>query len=236
MEHLTINTSQNVEIEHDVASIGHRMLAHLIDYAIFFGYFLIIDLIMAFSLSHETTVIVLLLIPILLYDLLFEYFYNGQNLGKRIVRIKVVKLDGTPASFGNYLIRWVFRIVDNVLVWGAVSVITLIVNGRGQRLGDIAAGTTVIRISKKVTLSQTLFATVPENYVPVYPAVKLLTEKDIEIVKDVMRFYQNNNYYTNPELADRARTALENKIKMKTRQTTGDFFRTILTDYGYYNR
>ena len=172
----------------------------------------------------------------MLYDLLFEYFYNGQNLGKRIVRIKVVKLDGTPASFGNYLIRWVFRIVDNVLVWGAVSVITLIVNGRGQRLGDIAAGTTVIRISKKVTLSQTLFATVPENYVPVYPAVKLLTEKDIEIVKDVMRFYQNNNYYTNPELADRARTALENKIKMKTRQTTGDFFRTILTDYGYYNR
>jgi uncharacterized RDD family membrane protein YckC len=236
MDNLRINTSQNVDIENDVASIGDRMLAHLIDYCIFFAYFMIILLVLSFSIGNETSVMIILLLPLLFYDLLFEYFYNGQNLGKRVAKIKVVRIDGAPASFGNYMIRWLFRIVDNVVVWGAVSVITLIFNGRGQRLGDMAAGTTVIRVSKKVSLAETVFANVPQEYTLVYPAVKQLTEKDIETLKDVVRYYQFNSYSSNPEFAERARNAFEKKLNAKATQNTLQFFRTILMDYSYLNR
>jgi len=236
MEQLRINTSQNVDIEHDVASIGHRMLAHLIDYAIFFAYFLIIFLIMSLSLRFETTVIIIMCLPMVFYDLIFEYFYNGQSIGKKVAHIKVVRLDGAPVSFGNYLIRWLFRIVDNLLIGGAVSVTTLIFNGRGQRLGDIAAGTTVIRIARKVTLAETVFVSLPPDYAPVYPTVKLLTEKDIVLIKDVLRFYQYNVYYKNSAFAERTRDALEKKMNLKTQQTPIYFLRTILMDYSYFNR
>ena len=236
MDHLRINTSQNVDIENDVASIGDRMLAHLIDYCVFFAYFMIIFAIMSFSFNHETSVIILMFLPMLFYDLLFEYFFNGQNLGKKVAKIKVVRIDGTPASFGNYLVRWIFRIADNVIIWGTVSVITLIFNGRGQRLGDIAAGTTVIRMSRKVTLAEAVFVTIPDGYTPVYPAVKQLSEKDIETLKEVIRYYRHNTYSPFSEFADRTRNALEKKLNVKAQQTSLQFFNTILMDYSYFNR
>jgi uncharacterized RDD family membrane protein YckC len=236
MDNLRINTSQNVDIENDVASIGDRMLAHLIDYCIFFAYFMIIFFFLSFSFDHQTSVIIILFLPLLFYDLLFEYFYNGQNLGKRVAKIKVVRIDGAPASFGNYMIRWLFRIVDNVVVWGAVSVITLMFNGRGQRLGDMAAGTTVIRVSKKVSLAETVLANAPKEYTPAYPAVKQLTEKDIETLKEILRYYQFNSYTSNPEFADRARNAFEKKLNAKGYENTLQFFRTILMDYSFLNR
>ncbi len=236
MDYLKINTSQNVDIEYNVASIGGRMLAHLIDYCIFFAYFILIFIIYKYTFDYEESVLILLLLPILFYDLFFEYFYNGQSLGKRIAKIKVAKLDGTPASFGNYLIRWLFRIVDNVILFGSVSVITLICNSRGQRLGDIAAGTTVICVSKKVTLADVVLVNVPEGYTPVYPAVKQLTEKDIETIKELLRFYRNNSYSRNSEYADRIRDALEKKMKVKVQQNTFYFFQTILMDYAYFNK
>jgi len=236
MDHLEINTSQNVVIEHDVASIGDRMLAQLIDYCVFFGYFLIVVLLDTLLLGNITFVNILLCLPVLFYDLFFEYFYNGQNLGKKVARIKVIRMDGAPATFGNYLIRWLFRIVDNVLVWGAVSVITIIINGKGQRLGDIAAGTTVIRLTKKSKLATPVFVNIPDDYKPVYPTAQYLTEKEIEIINDVLQYYRKNKYFNNPQYGDRTRDALEKKMKIKPQQFTLDFFQTILMDYNYFNK
>ena len=236
MDYLNINTSQNVNIEYSVASIGGRMLAQLLDYCIFFAYFLLIYLIVSNLFEFEQTVYIIMMLPLLFYDLFFEYFYNGQSLGKRIAKIKVAKLDGTPASFGNYLIRWLFRIIDNVITFGSVSVITLIFNSRGQRLGDIAAGTTVINVSKKVTLADAMLANIPDDYTPVYAAVKQLTEKDIEIIKGVIAYYRNNVYYGNSEYADRTKDALVKKMKVTAQQTPIKFFQTILKDYAYFNK
>ena len=236
MDYLNINTSQNVNIEYSVASIGGRMLAQLLDYCIFFAYFLLIYLIVSNLFEFEQTVYIIMMLPLLFYDLFFEYFYNGQSLGKRIAKIKVAKLDGTPASFGNYLIRWLFRIIDNVITFGSVSVITLIFNSRGQRLGDIAAGTTVINVSKKVTLADAMLANIPDDYTPVYAAVKQLTEKDIEIIKGVIAYYRNNVYYGNSEYADRTKDALVKKMKVTAQQTPINFFQTILKDYAYFNK
>jgi len=237
MENLRITTSQNVEIEHNIASIGDRMLAHLLDYCFFFGYFLFILFIFSFSFEHYEALLIILLLPIVFYDLFFEYFFNGQSLGKMIAKIKVVKLDGTPASFGNYLLRWLFRIIDNLLISGAIAVITLIISNKGQRLGDIAAGTTIIKLSKKITLADTSLVSVPKEYTTVYPSVSVLSEQDISTIKEVLNFYKLNTYQThNAHIAQKAKTAIENKMNIKSQQLPIAFFKTILSDYYYLNR
>jgi len=237
MENLKITTSQNVVIEHNIASIGARMLAHLIDYCVFIAYFMIILFIFSFSFDHYVSLLIILLLPIVFYDLFFEYFFNGQSLGKMVAKIKVVRLDGAPASFGNYLLRWLFRIIDNLLIGGSVAILTLILSSKGQRLGDIAAGTTVIKLVKKVTLTETAFIAIPKEYAPVYPSVTILSEQDIQTVKEVLNYYKINSYHPqNAFFAQKAKTAIEKKMNIKSQQPPFDFFRTLLTDYYYLNK
>lgn len=236
MEHININTSQNVNIEHDAASIGDRMLAHLIDYLVFFGYFLILLLLSSFSFNYETSVMIILLLPVLCYDIFFEYFFNGQSLGKKVAKIKVVRLDGSSPTLANLLIRWIFRIIDNILVWGSVAVITLICNSRGQRLGDIAAGTAVVKSSRKIHFSDSSFFVAPEDYVPVFSEVQVLSEKDINTVKELYLFSIRNGNALSKELLSKTRGILEKKMNISPKMETLSFFQTILKDYSYFNR
>lgn len=238
MERLYIDTCQNVDIEHNIASIGERLLAHLIDYSVFFGYFLTFIVIgNAIDMLDSFGYYVVLLIPIFVYDLIFEYFYNGQSLGKKIVRIKVVRLDGTPPAFSNYIIRWIFRVVDNIIFFGAISSFTIVFNGKGQRLGDIAAGTTVIRIGHRITLREAVYVVLPPNYQPVYIQVKHLNEKDIFTIQEVFSYYRKNNFSKkNSYFAIRTKNALEKKLNIKSDKPPLYFFQTLLLDYNYFNR
>lgn len=238
MEKLYIDTSQNVVIEHNIASIGERMLSHLIDYGIFFAYFIsVFAFTGALHLFESTAFVVIILIPIFIYDLVFEYIYHGQSLGKKIVRIKVVKIDGSPAAFSNYLIRWIFRVVDNILLLGGISTFTIIFNGRGQRLGDIAAGTTVIRIGHRISLKDAIYVVLPPNYQPVYNQVKHLNEKDIATIKEVIDYYRRNTCtIKNSYFAVRTKNAVEKKLNIKSEKPPLFFFQIILMDYHFFNK
>lgn len=238
MEKLYIDTSQNVVIEHNIASIGERMLAHMLDYAFFFGYFISVFTIAGMlHITESTAFAVIIFIPLLLYDMVFEYIYHGQSLGKKIIRIKAVKLDGSPAAFSNYLIRWIFRVVDNLLLFGSISTFTIISNGKGQRLGDLAAGTTVIRVGRRVSLKDALYVVLPPNYKPVYAQVKHLNEKDISTVKQVIDYYRRNTYtFNNSFFATRTKNAIEKKLNIKSDKPPLYFFQIILMDYHYFNK
>ena len=111
MRHVEVQTAQHVAIGYTVASVGDRILAYIIDLVILIVF--IFGMLILFSITGVLTgftravVIifpVLMLLPYLLYDLLMEYFFNGQSVGKRLRKIKVVRLDGTPATLGNYLL------------------------------------------------------------------------------------------------------------------------------------
>ena len=65
-----------------------------------------------------------------------------------------VLLDGSPPTLGAYLLRWLLILVDTEILTPLVAIITIAANGKGQRIGDIAAGTTVVKTTKRVTLSQ----------------------------------------------------------------------------------
>jgi uncharacterized RDD family membrane protein YckC len=202
MNDIRIQTTQNVSLEFTPANAGDRMLAHIIDYIIFVAWFFIFLLVLGkmgnaiFGTSIGTvTIIVFWAAPILFYDLLCEIFMNGQTVGKKAMNIKVVKLDGTSPSVGAYLIRWIFRIVDNQLFGSTVALLTVAVNGKGQRFGDMAAGTSVVKLRKSVTLSALKNTKVENDYQVMFPEANQLSDRDVVTIKAVMlKFRQTENY------------------------------------------
>jgi len=146
-------TNQNIEIKLELAGLGDRILAFLIDACIIFLYILFVVFLMSILGSGGNEVLwFVFLLPFVFYSLLFEIFANGQTPGKKIRAIKVVKLDGGSPGILNYFLRWVLRPID-ILIYGSIAVMSIIVTKTGQRIGDSAAGTTVIRLRASVSLS-----------------------------------------------------------------------------------
>lgn len=244
MMQLTINTTQNVNINFTSASVGDRLLAQILDLLVKIAYIILVififeitDLSRIFNGLDQWSVmavISLLGLPVMFYSLVQESFWEGQTIGKKIAKIKVIKLDGYQASFGDYLIRWLFRIVELSIGNGIIALIAMIVNKQNQRLGDMAAGTAVISLKNNININHTILQEVNEDYVPTYPLVIKLSDNDVRIIKE------------NFEKAVAARDyATLIKLRDKIIQVTGiknqsgndqDFIKTLLKDYNYYTQ
>ena len=112
-----LDTGFNIEVEFPIAPFHRRLFAWITDILILLSYLWVTGIllrnILGVGWSNEYEwVYVLYFIPYLLYHLLFEIFLNGQSLGKMAMRIKVITLEGGQPSLSQYLIRWMFRIID----------------------------------------------------------------------------------------------------------------------------
>ncbi len=233
MDTLKIDTSQNIDIEQPIASIGERIAATLLDMILIMSYIIIVAFI-AGGL-HYRWVMFFVFLPVAFYSLASELLMNGQSWGKIILRIKVVKIDGTPTTFSDYFLRWILRLVEIWVMFGSLATITIIVNGKGQRLGDIAAGTTVIRLRDK-SLKETIYAHIPDNYQVVYPETSKLTTDDIYTIKEVLELLKSDTKIRQKFIvAQKAHEAIERKFGIKSNQKTDVFFQTILRDYNFIN-
>ncbi len=118
MQTINITTSQNIDIDYEIAGLGERIVARLIDYAIFVLIFILAAIILGASETVRESPVPFFVLYIIyaalygFYDLVCEIFMNGQSIGKRIMKIKVISLNGAQPSVGQYLLRWLFRIVD----------------------------------------------------------------------------------------------------------------------------
>jgi hypothetical protein len=121
------------------------------------------------------------------FDLICEIWLNGQSIGKRARNIKVIKLDGSAPTIGAYILRWIFRIIDFSIFGQWVGVVAIAAGGKGQRLGDMVAGTTVVRIEPKVSLDALRQPVLDEAYEVMIPEVSLLSDADIEIIRQVIQ-------------------------------------------------
>jgi uncharacterized RDD family membrane protein YckC len=232
MQTVRIQTAQNVFIEYQPASIGDRILAALIDYVTLYSYVILGALLLgAMEVNEMWIYIVVLGIPFLFYDLVLEITLDGQTIGKKARNIKVVKLDGTQPTIASYLLRWLIRPVD-VFFSGAVAIIVISLNGKGQRLGDLAAGTSVVSLNRRVGLSETILPQVQENYQPVYPQVMSLTDTDVALIKEALYVHKNSDspdYRLLEMLANKIKTVLNVESNMPPMA----FLHTILKDYTY---
>lgn len=243
MGKVRIQTAQNVDIEYEVASVGDRILAYLIDAAIILSYVILVFLL--FFLGEKVLggqvppagvigLVVLLYLPILLYDLLLETLMDGQSFGKRQRQIKVVKLDGSQPGIGSYLLRWLLRVIDLSLFSGGIALVTILINGKGQRLGDIAAGTAVVKLKQRATLDDTIFVEVGADYTPVFPLVAGLDASAIATVKEVLQTTarQGKQGMDDPEqLLAKTKEVLENALGLSSELPPRDFLTTVIKDY-----
>jgi len=238
VEHLSIQTNQNVELEYEVASVGERAIAHVLDYMVFMSWFLTVVFFMALSGSDSMgAMILLIMLPIMFYDLVCELLFGGQSFGKVIIRIKVVKLNGLKVSFWNYLVRWVFRIVDNLLLMGGISVVAIFLSNKGQRLGDMAAGTTVIRRPKEKGLEKTIHVELPDDYKLVYPSASRLNDADITTVKQVIDHIRKNpTESSSAQMGKLAKDKIQEKMCVESDEYPLFFLEQVLSDYNYLNR
>lgn len=231
MDTLRIDTAQNIAIEQPIASIGERIAATAIDLIFITIYLIAISFIG--GVLESKAFFLISFIPVALYSLVSELAMDGQSWGKQTMNIKVVKIDGTPVSFSSYFLRWITRILEIFGTLGTVGTITIILNRKGQRLGDMAANTTVIRVSKK-NLKELSIVKVPENYQVVFPEVSQLSIKDINTIREVLQIMSTFNEVENAKLLSmKTRQAIEQKINIQSDMKIVPFFRTILRDYTF---
>jgi len=238
---INVETSQNVVLEFNVANVGDRILAQLIDILAYFIYFIIIVTVLLSIASFTDgdtvwVVFTILQLPIMFYSLFCEIVFNGQTLGKYFMKIKVVKLDGTQPGFLDYFIRWIMRIIDIWLFWGFVAIVTVIANGKGQRLGDIAAGTALVKLNNKPFFANSIYRKLTDNHKLTFPQVKLLSENDINIINDVLKAYVNFPNNTALLLLNRTFDEVKKKTLIETTMHPRLFFDTLIRDYNYLNK
>lgn len=185
MPTIQVRTTQNVFIHYPVASVGDRILGYLIDRIILIAFAIAVGTIFYnLEVNEQWIWIVVIGIPFILYSVLFEIFMNGQTPGKRVMNIKVIRLNGTPATVGDFILRWIFALIDFGVLGGAIAVILVAAGGKGQRLGDIVAGTTVIKqVEQKEITAQEVFVVAEKNYEPVFSQAIQLTEQDIDLIQ-----------------------------------------------------
>ena len=191
MQKVGIQTTQNVLIDYEVAGLGDRIGAFLLDALLTGAYYTILVLINTEVSELPYWLNIILMLPAFLYHLLCEIFFNGQSLGKRQLHLKVVRLDGTQPGIGSYLLRWLLRPID-IWLYGSVAIITILINGKGQRLGDMAGGTTVVKYkASQHTFEQQLYQPLQDDgYEVQFPQVSRLSEQDIALIRETLRNYR----------------------------------------------
>ncbi|MCA9816528.1 MAG: RDD family protein [Candidatus Obscuribacterales bacterium] len=160
----SISTPENVDLHLELAGIGNRILAYLIDMTIVAMILLLLGMMdMAIYLAatyfklpteaKETLVMTISVVAIFVsfflffgYHIFFEGTWQGQSPGKRLAGIRVIENNGQPVSWSSVFIRNIVRVFDNGMM--LIGLLTMLINKNEKRLGDLAAGTLVIRERK----------------------------------------------------------------------------------------
>ena len=239
MANLEILTTQNVNLNYKVVSVGDRILAFLIDLFLFFVYLYLVELVTdaaGLAFSDQWTVFGLqqfLLLPIMFYSLYMHLLFDGRTVGKMLMKTKVVKLDGTPARWSDYMIRWMLRLVDIWIFLGSIGLLSIIFSDKSQRIGDHAAGTVVISTKHKVTINHTILEDITDDYVPKFLGVTQLSDKDVRLIKETYQIaLRSNDYKTLNMLRKKVESVLETSSDLYDKQ----YIDTVLRDYNHFTQ
>ncbi|MES2574137.1 MAG: RDD family protein [Bacteroidota bacterium] len=245
MSELSIRTTQNVNINFIPATLGERIGAYFIDLGIKIAYGIVIFLIFFTGLHLERlfegldqwsigAIIFFFYFPVMIYSITLETLLEGQSIGKKLVKIKVVKIDGYQAGFGDYLMRWFFRLIDVTILYGIVGMIAIGSNKKGQRLGDMVAGTSVITLKNKINISHTILEEIEETYIPTYPLVIKLSDNDVRIIKEN---FQRADDKDDLEMLNKLASKIETVTGIKNQSGTDrKFIKIVLKDYNFYTQ
>src|SRR5262245_33277739 len=205
----TIDTPENIEFAYDIAGIGSRFLAAIIDTVIIVvaevvvllaGGLILSSLGSGASAANSILIAIGALVGFVIlwgYYIAFELLWNGQSPGKRAIGLRVVREGGRPITFVGSAIRNLIRIVDFLPVFYGIGVVVMFVDRRARRLGDLAGGTLVVKERRGVTLesltAQTSIAPPPParpgepDKPPTLANIHLLNDQDYNLIQEFLR-------------------------------------------------
>lgn len=262
-----IPTSFNLDIEFEVSEFYRRFLAWLLDMVLQIVYLLLAYRLLGIIISSSSNPFrpstfaqiyeILLWFPVIFYYLAFEIFTNGQSIGKKVAGLRVVNENGGKASPSQYVIRWLIRVSDLMMVvaililatfpsafqypelrWALVIILGLMITDlilvasskKSQRLGDVLAQTIIVRTKNKADIQDTVFREVEESYTPHFPQIMQLSDKDINAIKSILDTAHKNGDFN---LAYTATEKIKAHLKIDTSMNPYDFLATALKDYNY---
>ncbi len=158
-DEIRIETPEQIDVQLEVAGLGSRFVAQVIDWVLKWGLLALLALLVAVVLSllgagverHFSSILLRALLVFFFYvfllgfDIYFELRHNGQTPGKKHAGIRVVREGGGPVDFQAVCVRNLLGMADFLPSFYALGALLILVTPRGQRLGDLAAGTVVIR-------------------------------------------------------------------------------------------
>ncbi|HEX8528883.1 MAG TPA: RDD family protein, partial [Cytophagales bacterium] len=133
------------------------------------------------------------------------------------------------------LLRWLLRLVDVSLSLGVVAMATISASQKGQRLGDIAAGTAVVSTRQRQTLRDTALPATEETYTPLYPEAVRLSDRDVSIIKEALQAYHQGDEQDSWLIQSLAEK-VQGLLGTRTQQTYVEFLRTVIKDHAHLTR
>ena len=239
---IEITTTQNVTIEYELAPLRERMLGWLLDLVILFMVYLALTFFLralfgAFfpEAMGWALMIGLLFLCYFLYNIFFEIWNFGQTPGKRAMNMKVVRLDGQDPEWSDVVLRALLQLVDSIFSAGVIGALLIKTTPKCQRLGDMAANTTVIKVYNtrfNFRLEDILSISSLQNYQPVFPQVRHLAERDMIFIKNVLSRYQQYPNNAHHEVVEDLVTHLMPILQLQHRPNNRvEFLKTLLRDY-----
>ena len=243
MSKIQIKTTQNILLAFEPASIAERMGAFAIDFVLIMGYGYLASVIIDLSgysfftnLWEFLAISSVLMLPAAFYSLVAESLMQGQTVGKRILKIRVLKIDGYQASFADFFIRWTFALVEVALSMGSIALISIISSKYSQRLGDFAAGTAVITERNKTNISHTILEELSYTYQPLFSQAEVLlfSDQDAQTIKNYLAqaLKSKNGQFTIARLADKITEVSKREHTSYTQKA--EFIQQFLKDYSFY--
>ena len=183
-EEFTISTPEQVAFHYETAGIGSRVVASLLDHLLIGLALAVIYIASAATLiaaltsslsgdngdaSQATFYVVAAILVLVTFLIIFGYFtvfeiaWKGQTPGKRVGRLRVIKRTGQPSGTSEAVVRNLVRLVDFLPIFYGVGLISMFVDRDARRLGDLAAGTIVVREGEQVRLRDVQVAPSPAN-------------------------------------------------------------------------
>ena len=260
MSVIQIATPFNIDLEFEIAEFHKRLLAYLIDLALLIIYAYSMKYLIHGSLNYYyferwdpkmSIDIIFIAVPMLFYSLFCELWMNGQTVGKKLMNIKVISLDGGEPTLGQFISRWILKFYEfplifgfvyimnpGVFIWiivtgffGIVVVIIIGVSKKNQRLGDMVAGTVVVNTKSRLTVNDTIFMDVQQpGYKVQFPEVMRLSDRDINTIMNVISQSKKLNNY---DMCNRVAYKVQDVLKVPTDMYALDFLEKIMEDYNY---
>jgi uncharacterized RDD family membrane protein YckC len=235
MARTNIITGQYVRIQQTAATVMQRFFAWVID-AIFLtiASTILFGITASIGTTYYTAGIVLGFFSafiVLSCPLLMEMFVDGQTIGKSIMGIRVLCLDGSTPSKSAYMLRWLLYGIDFFCM--GIGLAAIIFSKNSQRIGDLAAGTTVVKtVRGKRPFILNSFSFAQKGYVPNYPEAASLSMRQASVIGQALF---NSNDVRRWQQLQQLSQKVEEYLGIRAKEPSAEhFLLSVYNDFQYY--